>query len=47
MDRGAWHATVYEVAKSWTQLSDWIELNKIKPFNAFKLGNTTLLKYLI
>ena len=22
MDRGAWRATVYEVAKSWTQLSD-------------------------
>ena len=21
MDRGAWEATVYEVAKSWTQLS--------------------------
>ena len=23
MDRGAWWATVYGVAKSWTQLSDW------------------------
>ena len=22
MDRGAWRATVHEVAKSWTQLSD-------------------------
>ena len=22
-DRGAWQATVHEVAKSWTQLSDW------------------------
>ena len=22
MDRGAWQATVYRVAKSWTQLSD-------------------------
>jgi len=22
-DREAWHATVHEVAKSWTQLSDW------------------------
>ena len=23
MDRGAWRATVYGVAKSWTQLSDY------------------------
>ena len=22
MDRGAWQATIHEVAKSWTQLSD-------------------------
>ena len=22
-DREAWHAAVYEVAKSWTRLSDW------------------------
>ena len=22
-DRGAWHATVYEVTKNWTGLSDW------------------------
>ena len=22
LDRGAWQATVYEVAKSWTQLND-------------------------
>ena len=27
MDREAWCAAVYEVLKSWTQLSDWIELN--------------------
>ena len=26
MDREAWHAAVHGVAKSWTQLSDWIEL---------------------
>ena len=26
-DRDAWHAAVRGVAKSWTQLSDWIELN--------------------
>ena len=27
MDREAWHAAVHRVAKSWTQLSDWTELN--------------------
>ena len=27
MDREAWHAAVHGVAKSWTWLSDWIELN--------------------
>ena len=27
MDREAWHAAVHGVAKSWTQLSDWSELN--------------------
>ena len=27
MDREAWSAAVYGIAKRWTQLSDWIELN--------------------
>ena len=27
MDREAWHAAVHSVAKSWTWLSDWNELN--------------------
>ena len=27
MDREAWHAAGYGVAKSWTQLSNWTELN--------------------
>ena len=27
MDREAWHAAFHGVAKSWTRLSDWIELN--------------------
>ena len=30
MDKEAWHAEVHEVAKSWTRLSDWTELNKNK-----------------
>ena len=27
MDREAWRAAVHAVAKSWTRLSDWTELN--------------------
>ena len=27
MDREAWHAAIHGVAKSWTRLSDWTELN--------------------
>ena len=27
MDKEAWHATVHGVTKSWTQLSEWTELN--------------------
>ena len=27
MDREAWHAAVHGVEKSWTQLSDWTDLN--------------------
>ena len=30
MDREAWRAAVYGVAKSWTQLSDWTELTEIE-----------------
>ena len=29
MDREAWRATLHGVAKSWTRLSDWTELNKV------------------
>ena len=29
MDSEAWHAAVYGVAKSWTQLRDWTELSKV------------------
>ena len=31
MDREAWHAVIHGVAKSRTRLSDWTELNWIKP----------------
>ena len=30
MDREAWSAAVHKVAKSWTWLNDWTELNKLK-----------------
>ena len=30
MDREAWHAAVHEVAKCWTGLADWTELNVSK-----------------
>ena len=31
MDKEAWYASVHEVTKSQTQLSDWIELNWCQP----------------
>ena len=34
MDREAWHAMIHGVAKSWTWLSDWTELN-----HNFKISN--------
>ena len=36
MDREAWHAAVHGVAKSWTQLSDWTELNWCKELTHWK-----------
>ena len=38
MDREAWRAAVHGVAKSWTWLSNWIELRKVK--NASEDTNT-------
>ena len=32
VDREAWHAVIHGVAKSWTQLSDWTELNWKAPW---------------
>ena len=36
MDREAWSAAVHGVAKSWTQMSDWTELNWYTPINKIK-----------
>ena len=48
MDRKACHAAVHGVAKSWTQLQDWTELNwKIqykKKRLTSKLGNVEIFK---
>ena len=38
MDREAWSAAVHGVAKSWTRLSDWTELNWASN-EIFTLGN--------
>ena len=38
MDREAWHAAIYEVAKSQTRLSNWTELNWSKPVVDFRLN---------
>ena len=45
MDREAWRAVIYGVAKSRTQLSDWTELNwKVKKgFDAYEPDENVLL----
>ena len=37
MDREAWHAAVHGVTKSWTQLSNWTDLNIWVPSSPVKL----------
>ena len=37
MDREAWRAAVHGVAKSWTWLSDWTELNWTYPWMPTKV----------
>ena len=32
MDREAWRAAVHEIAKNWTRLSNWTEVNTVKGF---------------
>ena len=55
MDREAWHAAIYGIAKRWTQLKDWSELNKLRTrlINLFSsaccwlaIYNNTLLNWL-
>ena len=40
MDREAWRAAIHGVAKSWTRLSDWTELNWITVPRTYSSGNT-------
>ena len=40
MDREAWRATVHGVTKSWTQLSNWTELNSFRhPMESWKVSS--------
>ena len=36
MDRESWSAAVYEVAKSWTRLSDCTELEELRTFSLYR-----------
>ena len=45
MDREAWRAAIHGVAKSWTRLSDWTELNW-KATKWFSNTSATLLLYI-
>ena len=46
MDREAWHAAVHGVAKSQTQLSDWIELNRKNLITKMEImENFSLVRY--
>ena len=47
MDREAWHAAVHGVSKSWTRLSDWTELNRIKHERWNNKITKTVVKYKI
>ena len=40
MDREAWRAVIHGVAKSWTQLSDWTELNLMYMFPYYPLNSS-------
>ena len=38
MDREAWRTAIHGVAKSWTRLSDWTELNWIQLYKTLKVS---------
>ena len=42
MDREAWHAAVHGITKSWTQLSDWMELNWIELIDSWRLNTRNI-----
>ena len=45
MDREAWRAAIHGVAKSWTRLRDWTELNWVRHYYYnFKISNNQLYK---
>ena len=44
VNRKAWHAVVHGVAKSWTQLRDWTELNWTETNKGFPGGATVLMR---
>ena len=43
MDREAWHAAIHGVAKSWTQVSDWTELNQTDATTSFHLSDCSII----
>ena len=45
MDREAWCAAVHEVAKGWTRLSNWTEMEKKKKSTAYAVIKELPLAY--
>ena len=41
MDREAWHAVIHGVTESWTQLSEWTELNWTELMSINKIESIT------
>ena len=45
MDREAWRAAVHEVAKNWTPLSDWTELQLLTCINYYTVEGLVILLF--